>query len=225
MWRNLSFNNGDSLCIIRLTKNCNCKHMNEWLLGWWTQGLAAQVTGKGIEAPQPTPPPVFYASLLFGCSWVISLPFCDKPVTCSNCGAVNVYDTVSCPQETSPKPTKAMMNLVISVSFLIFNPIEETWAVPSEKMKEAVRSSHWVTTLPEQYFQTSQSLKRRIFFIPWIFSPRSGYFTLRNEKAWSTGCTIIQISREIVWNPVEPREKPVLIYLHRNVPECVIIYG
>ena len=80
-----------------------------------------------------------------------------------------MYDTVSCPQETSPKPTKAMMNLVISVSSLIFNPIEETWAVPSEKMKEAVRSSHWVTTLPEQYFQTSQSLKRRIFFIPWIF--------------------------------------------------------
>ena len=80
-----------------------------------------------------------------------------------------MYDTVSCPQETSPKPTKAMMNLVISVSSLIFNPIEETWAVPSEKMKEAVRSSHWVTTLPEQYFQTSQSSKRRIFFIPWIF--------------------------------------------------------
>lgn len=136
--------------------------MNIFCVGKHRDG---QVTRKGIEAPHPTPPPLFYASLLFGCSWVISLPFCGKPVTCSNCGLVNMYNKVSCPQETSPKQTKAMMNLVISVTSQSSIPLQKPGQFLQKRWK---KQSDWVTTLPVQYFQTSQSFKG-IFFIPWIF--------------------------------------------------------
>ena len=89
-------------------------------LGW-----AGNRKGHRSTIPHLTSCVLYISSFGLFLSYILT-HFCDIPVTCSNCGTVNVYNKVFCPQETSPKPTKAMMNLVISVPSLIFNPTEET---------------------------------------------------------------------------------------------------
>ncbi|XP_006889521.1 PREDICTED: U3 small nucleolar RNA-associated protein 18 homolog [Elephantulus edwardii] len=99
----------------------------------------------------------------------------------SNCGVVNIYNQESCLQERSPKPIKAIMNLVTGVTSLTFNPTTEILAIASEKMREAVRLVH----LPScTVFSNFPVVRRKTISLVQTmdFSPRSGYFALGNEK-------------------------------------------
>lgn len=117
---------------------------------------------------------------LYGLSIAVSRN--GQYVACgSNCGVVNIYNQDSCIQETSPKPIKAIMNLVTGATSLTFNPTTEILAVASAKMKEAVKLVHLPSCTVFSNFPVVN--KKNLSLVHTMdFSPRSGYFALGNEK-------------------------------------------
>ncbi|KAM8947796.1 U3 small nucleolar RNA-associated protein 18 homolog [Pelodytes ibericus] len=100
----------------------------------------------------------------------------------SNSGVVNIYNYEDCLQETNPKPLRSVMNLVTAASSLIFNSKTEILAVASNRMDDAVKLVHIPSFTVFSNFP-SQS-KRKSIHLPYAmdFSPRSGFFSIANNK-------------------------------------------
>ncbi|XP_006635381.1 U3 small nucleolar RNA-associated protein 18 homolog [Lepisosteus oculatus] len=99
----------------------------------------------------------------------------------SNSGVVNIYSHDACLQESTPKPLKAIMNLVTSASSLLFNPTTEILAMASNVVDEAVKLVH----IPSfSVFSNFPVFRRKTIFLPQCmdFSPRSGFFSVANNK-------------------------------------------
>ncbi|KAJ8251781.1 hypothetical protein GJAV_G00225370 [Gymnothorax javanicus] len=99
----------------------------------------------------------------------------------SSSGVVNVYDHDMCLQETNPKPLRAIMNLLTTVTSLRFNSNTEVLAIASRVADEAVRLVHIPSFTVFSNFPVS---KRSFVFRPQCldFSPNSGFFTVGNDK-------------------------------------------
>uniref|UniRef100_A0A8D0H3T9 U3 small nucleolar RNA-associated protein 18 homolog n=1 Tax=Sphenodon punctatus TaxID=8508 RepID=A0A8D0H3T9_SPHPU len=99
----------------------------------------------------------------------------------SNSGVVNVYDHDTCLRETSPKPIKAIMNLVTTATTLSFNPTTEILAVASNAADEAVKLVHIPSFTVFSNFPVPQ--RKSIYLAESMdFSPRSGFFSIANNK-------------------------------------------
>ncbi|XP_053160112.1 U3 small nucleolar RNA-associated protein 18 homolog [Hemicordylus capensis] len=99
----------------------------------------------------------------------------------SSSGVVNVYAHDNCLRETNPKPLKAIMNLVTAATSLSFNPTTEILAVASNKVDDAVRMVHIASlTVFSNFPVLGRKLIRSVRSMD--FSPRSGYFSLANDK-------------------------------------------
>nr|XP_020670502.1 U3 small nucleolar RNA-associated protein 18 homolog isoform X1 [Pogona vitticeps]XP_020670510.1 U3 small nucleolar RNA-associated protein 18 homolog isoform X1 [Pogona vitticeps] len=99
----------------------------------------------------------------------------------SSSGVVNVYTQDDCIRETSPKPLKALMNLVTSATSLSFNPTTEILAMASNKVDEAVKLVHMPSLTVFSNFPVFQ--RKQIYLANSMdFSPRSGYFSIANNK-------------------------------------------
>ncbi|XP_069786017.1 U3 small nucleolar RNA-associated protein 18 homolog [Narcine bancroftii] len=111
----------------------------------------------------------------------ISVSHNGQYVACgSSSGVVNVYSRNSCLNETSPKPIKAIMNLVTSVSSLTFNPTTEILAIASKETKDAVKMIHIPSFTAFSNFPMYRQI--RIHFTQDMdFSPRSGFFSIANN--------------------------------------------
>ncbi|XP_066472157.1 U3 small nucleolar RNA-associated protein 18 homolog [Tiliqua scincoides] len=96
-------------------------------------------------------------------------------------GVVNVYAHDDCLRETNPKPLKAIMNLVTAATSLSFNPTTEILAMASNKADNAVRLVH-IPSLT--VFSNFPVLRRKLICSArsMDFSPRSGYFSIANDK-------------------------------------------
>ncbi|OCT62695.1 UTP18 small subunit processome component L homeolog isoform X1 [Xenopus laevis] len=116
------------------------------------------------------------------CGTSIALSRDGRYVSCgSNSGVVNVYNHEDCLQQTNPKPLKALMNLVTTASSLIFNPQTELLAVASNKTDDAVKLVH----IPSfSVFSNFPVQHKKSIHLPRAmdFSPRSGYFSIANNK-------------------------------------------
>ncbi|KAJ6660391.1 hypothetical protein lerEdw1_017814 [Lerista edwardsae] len=99
---------------------------------------------------------------------------------CSS-GVVNVYAHDDCLRETNPKPLKAIMNLVTAATSLSFNPTTEILAMASNKVDNAVRLVH-IPSLT--VFANFPVLRKKLICSArsMDFSPRSGYFSIANDK-------------------------------------------
>uniref|UniRef100_UPI003AAAE6AF U3 small nucleolar RNA-associated protein 18 homolog n=1 Tax=Centroberyx gerrardi TaxID=166262 RepID=UPI003AAAE6AF len=99
----------------------------------------------------------------------------------SQSGVVNVYSQEACLNSTKPRPLKAVMNLLTSATSLAFNPSSEILAVASRADDEAVRLVHLPSLTVFSNFPVS---KRKIVHRAscLAFSPRSGFFSLANNK-------------------------------------------
>ncbi|KAG9343849.1 hypothetical protein JZ751_013230 [Albula glossodonta] len=83
--------------------------------------------------------------------------------------------------ESNPKPLKAIMNLLTSVTSLRFNPSTEMLAIASSAAEEAIRLVH----IPSfSVFSNYPVSKRSSVFRPQCldFSPNSGFFSVANNK-------------------------------------------
>ncbi|KAF7247485.1 hypothetical protein EYD10_06856 [Varanus komodoensis] len=99
----------------------------------------------------------------------------------SSSGVVNVYAHDDCLKETSPKPLKAIMNLVTAATSLSFNPTTEILAMASNQVDDAVKLVH----LPSlTVFSNFPVFRRKLIYLAnsMDFSPRSGYFSIANSK-------------------------------------------
>ncbi|KAM3846274.1 U3 small nucleolar RNA-associated protein 18 homolog isoform 1-T2 [Vipera latastei] len=99
----------------------------------------------------------------------------------SNSGVVNVYAHDDCIRETRPKPLKAIMNLVTPSTSLVFNPTTEILAMASNKIDDALKLVH----IPSfTVFSNFPVFRRKLLYLAYCmdFSPRSGYFSIANNK-------------------------------------------
>ncbi|XP_060945916.1 U3 small nucleolar RNA-associated protein 18 homolog isoform X2 [Limanda limanda] len=99
----------------------------------------------------------------------------------SQSGVVNIYSQEACLNSANPKPLKAVMNLLTSVTSLTFNPTSEILAMASRAEDEAVRLVHLSSLSIFSNFPVS---KRNIVYRASCldFSPHSGFFSLANNK-------------------------------------------
>ncbi|XP_047427790.1 U3 small nucleolar RNA-associated protein 18 homolog isoform X2 [Mugil cephalus] len=99
----------------------------------------------------------------------------------SQSGVVNIYSQEACLNSTSPKPLKAVMNLLTSATALAFNPSSEIMAVGSRAEDEAVRLVHMPSLT---VFSNFPIAKRKFIYRASCldFSPHSGFFSLANNK-------------------------------------------
>ncbi|XP_027605647.2 U3 small nucleolar RNA-associated protein 18 homolog [Pipra filicauda] len=106
----------------------------------------------------------------------------NQYVACgSSSGVVNLYTTDVCLKENRPKPVKAIMNLVTSATCVTFNPTTEILAVASRDADEAVKLVH----IPSYtVFSNFPVFRRKQIYLAQSmdFSPRSGYFSVANNK-------------------------------------------
>eukprot|EP00076_Gallus_gallus_P007424 XP_003642362.2 U3 small nucleolar RNA-associated protein 18 homolog [Gallus gallus] len=96
-------------------------------------------------------------------------------------GVVNLYTTDVCLKENHPKPVKAIMNLVTSATSATFNPTTEILAVASNEADEAVKLIH----IPSYtVFSNFPVFRRKQIYLTQSmdFSPRSGFFSIANNK-------------------------------------------
>ena len=96
-------------------------------------------------------------------------------------GVVNLYTTDVCLKENHPKPAKAIMNLVTSATSVTFNPTTEILAVASNEADEAVKLIH----IPSYtVFSNFPVFRRKQIYLTQSmdFSPRSGFFSIANNK-------------------------------------------
>uniref|UniRef100_A0A6I8REP8 U3 small nucleolar RNA-associated protein 18 homolog n=1 Tax=Xenopus tropicalis TaxID=8364 RepID=A0A6I8REP8_XENTR len=116
------------------------------------------------------------------CGTSIALSRDGRYISCgSNSGVVNIYNHEDCLQQTNPRPLKAIMNLVTSASSIIFNPQTEIMAVASNKTDDAVKLVH----IPSfSVFSNFPGQNKKSIHLPRAmdFSPRSGYFSIANNK-------------------------------------------
>ncbi|XP_034046663.1 U3 small nucleolar RNA-associated protein 18 homolog isoform X2 [Thalassophryne amazonica] len=99
----------------------------------------------------------------------------------SQSGVVNIYHQEACLNSASPKPLKAVMNLVTSVTSLTFNPSSEMLAVASRLEDDAVRLVHLPSLTVFSNFPVTR--KKIIYRATCLdFSPHSGFFSLANNK-------------------------------------------
>ncbi|XP_055510257.1 U3 small nucleolar RNA-associated protein 18 homolog [Leucoraja erinacea] len=99
----------------------------------------------------------------------------------SSSGVVNVYSQDSCLVETTPKPIKAIMNLVTAISSVSFNPTTEILAIASKSMDDAVKLIH----IPSfTAFSNFPIFRRRTIYQAQAmdFSPRSGFFSIASNN-------------------------------------------
>uniref|UniRef100_A0A8C8RA16 U3 small nucleolar RNA-associated protein 18 homolog n=1 Tax=Pelusios castaneus TaxID=367368 RepID=A0A8C8RA16_9SAUR len=99
----------------------------------------------------------------------------------SSSGVVNVYTQDVCLRETNPKPVKAIMNLITAATSLTFNPTTEILAVASKEATDAVRLVH----IPSfTVFSNFPVFRRKLIYFAQSmdFSPRSGFFSIGNNK-------------------------------------------
>ncbi|XP_019398350.1 PREDICTED: U3 small nucleolar RNA-associated protein 18 homolog [Crocodylus porosus] len=99
----------------------------------------------------------------------------------SSSGVVNVYTSDTCLQEANPKPVKAIMNLVTAATSLVFNSTTEILAVASNKADDAVKLVH----IPSfTVFSNFPVFRRKAIYLTQSmdFSPRSGFFSIGNNK-------------------------------------------
>ncbi|XP_027736404.1 U3 small nucleolar RNA-associated protein 18 homolog [Empidonax traillii] len=112
----------------------------------------------------------------------IALSKNNQYVACgSSSGVVNLYTTDVCLKEHRPKPVKAIMNLVTSATCVTFNPTTEILAVASRDADEAVKLVH----IPSYtVFSNFPVFRRKQIYLAQSmdFSPRSGYFSVANNK-------------------------------------------
>ncbi|XP_005144388.3 U3 small nucleolar RNA-associated protein 18 homolog [Melopsittacus undulatus] len=112
----------------------------------------------------------------------IALSRNNQYVACgSSSGVVNLYTTDGCLKEQRPKPVKAIMNLVTSATCVAFNPTTEILAVASRETDEAVKLVH----IPSYtVFSNFPVFRRKQIYLAQSmdFSPRSGYFSIANNK-------------------------------------------
>ncbi|XP_059341836.1 U3 small nucleolar RNA-associated protein 18 homolog isoform X1 [Ammospiza nelsoni] len=106
----------------------------------------------------------------------------NQYVACgSSSGVVNLYTTDVCLKENRPKPVKAIMNLVTSATCVTFNPTTEILAVASRDADEAVKLVHLPSYTVFSNFPVFR--KKQIYLTQSMdFSPRSGYFSVANNK-------------------------------------------
>uniref|UniRef100_A0A8C6YZE6 U3 small nucleolar RNA-associated protein 18 homolog n=1 Tax=Nothoprocta perdicaria TaxID=30464 RepID=A0A8C6YZE6_NOTPE len=106
----------------------------------------------------------------------------NQYVACgSTSGVVNLYTTEVCLREKNPKPVKAIMNLVTAATSVTFNPTTEILAVASKEVDEAVKLVH----IPSYtVFSNFPMFRRKIIYLAQSmdFSPRSGFFSIANNK-------------------------------------------
>ncbi|KAM6297506.1 U3 small nucleolar RNA-associated protein 18 homolog [Aegotheles albertisi] len=106
----------------------------------------------------------------------------NQYVACgSSSGVVNLYTTDVCLKENRPKPVKAIMNLVTSATCVTFNPTTEILAVASRETDEAVKLVH----IPSYtVFSNFPVFRRKQIYLAQSmdFSPRSGFFSVANNK-------------------------------------------
>nr|XP_056713192.1 U3 small nucleolar RNA-associated protein 18 homolog [Euleptes europaea] len=99
----------------------------------------------------------------------------------SSSGVVNVYAHDDCLRKTNPKPLKAIMNLVTAVTSLSFNPTSEILAIASKKIDDAVKLVH-IPSLT--VFSNFPLFGGKVIYLAesMDFSPRSGFFSVANNK-------------------------------------------
>ncbi|KAM6245591.1 U3 small nucleolar RNA-associated protein 18 homolog [Porphyrio hochstetteri] len=106
----------------------------------------------------------------------------NQYVACGSAsGVVNLYTTDACLKETRPKPVKAIMNLVTPATCVTFNPTTEILAVASHETDEAVKLVH----IPSYtVFSNFPVFRRKQIYLAQSmdFSPRSGFFSVANNK-------------------------------------------
>ncbi|KAM6240330.1 U3 small nucleolar RNA-associated protein 18 homolog [Spheniscus humboldti] len=106
----------------------------------------------------------------------------NQYVACGSAsGVVNLYTTDVCLKENHPKPVKAIMNLVTSATCVTFNPTTEILAVASRETDEAVKLVH----IPSYtVFSNFPVFRRKQIYLAQSmdFSPRSGFFSVANNK-------------------------------------------
>ncbi|XP_075025725.1 U3 small nucleolar RNA-associated protein 18 homolog isoform X3 [Calonectris borealis] len=106
----------------------------------------------------------------------------NQYVACGSAsGVVNLYTTDVCLKENHPKPVKAIMNLVTSATCVTFNPTTEILAVASCETDEAVKLVH----IPSYtVFSNFPVFRRKQIYLAQSmdFSPRSGFFSVANNK-------------------------------------------
>nr|XP_014430082.1 U3 small nucleolar RNA-associated protein 18 homolog [Pelodiscus sinensis] len=99
----------------------------------------------------------------------------------SSSGVVNVYTHDVCLRENNPKPVKAIMNLVTAATSLSFNPTTEILAVASNAADDAVKLVH----IPSfTVFSNFPVFRKKLIYLAQSmdFSPRSGFFSIGNNK-------------------------------------------
>ncbi|OXB77014.1 UNVERIFIED_CONTAM: hypothetical protein H355_014836 [Colinus virginianus] len=106
----------------------------------------------------------------------------NQYVACgSSSGVVNLYTTDVCLRENHPKPVKAIMNLVTSATCVTFNPTTEILAVASNGADEAVKLMHIPSCTVFSNFPVFR--RKQIYLTQSMdFSPRSGFFSIANNK-------------------------------------------
>ncbi|KAM4606842.1 U3 small nucleolar RNA-associated protein 18 homolog isoform 1-T3 [Discoglossus pictus] len=117
------------------------------------------------------------------CGTSIAVSKDGRYVACgSNSGVVNIYSNEDCLQEANPKPLKSIMNLVTTATSLAFNSKTEILAVASNSMDEAVKLVHIPSFSVFSNFPV-QTKKKNIHLPRSLdFSPRSGFFSIANNK-------------------------------------------
>ncbi|XP_054615493.1 U3 small nucleolar RNA-associated protein 18 homolog isoform X2 [Dunckerocampus dactyliophorus] len=99
----------------------------------------------------------------------------------SQAGVVNVYLQEACLNSASPRPLKAMMNLLTSATSLTFNPTSEILAMASRAEDEGVRLVHVASLSVFSNFPVSK--RKSVHRASCLhFSPHSGFFSLANNK-------------------------------------------
>ncbi|XP_018605179.2 U3 small nucleolar RNA-associated protein 18 homolog [Scleropages formosus] len=99
----------------------------------------------------------------------------------SQSGVVNIYSHDACLKESTPKPLKAVMNLLTPVTSLCFNPTSEILGIASNTVDEAIRLVH----IPSfTAFSNYPVFRRKTVHLPQCmdFSPNSGFFSVANDK-------------------------------------------
>ncbi|KAF6200102.1 hypothetical protein GE061_006403 [Apolygus lucorum] len=95
-------------------------------------------------------------------------------------GVVNLYETSRVLKETSPVPSKAIMNLVTSSSTVVFNHSSQIMAIASDEKANAVKLVHLPSMTVFSNFPQFSAELQRIQDV--AFSPNSGYMSLSNNK-------------------------------------------
>ncbi|XP_036421728.1 U3 small nucleolar RNA-associated protein 18 homolog [Colossoma macropomum] len=99
----------------------------------------------------------------------------------SQSGVVNIYSQKTCLQESSPKPLKAVMNLLTAATSLRFNPNSEILAIASRAEDEANRLVHIPSFTVFSNFPLFR--KKTIYRSHCLdFSPNSGFYSVANNK-------------------------------------------